>query len=369
MAGRLRIALLGQGFMGRAHSNAFRQLKHFFHVPFDLDCRVICGRDAARLAAMAATWGWAETATDWRAVVGRSDIDVVDIAVPNALHAPIALAAAEAGKIVWCEKPMAVSAAEGARMAAAARRVPTMVWYNYRRVPAVAFSRQLIEEGRLGRIFHYRAVYLQEWGNDPARPPNWKTDKAEAGSGVLGDLLSHLVDTALWLNGGIREVTAMQATFAEGRAVDDATLALARMENGSVGSFEASRYATGCRNRNGFEIHGSGGMLRFTLEDLNRLEFLDAADAASLRGPRQLLVTGPDHPYAGNFWKPGHIIGYEHTFIAALADFLSALARGEPFHPNFDDGQQVQQVLDAAERSARSGRWEPVTPAAAEAYH
>ena len=357
----LRVALIGQGFMGRAHSNAYRQVRHFFDVPYEIDCRVLCGRDPARLAEMASRWGWTETATDWRDVVGRSDIDVVDVAVPNVLHAPIAMAAAEAGKIVLCEKPLAISAEEGARMAAAARRVPNMVWYNYRRVPAIAFCRQLIEEGRLGRIFHYRAVYLQEWGNDPTRPPSWKTDAAAAGSGVLGDLLSHLIDAALWLNGPIREVTAMQQTFAEGRTIDDATLALARMANGSAGSFEATRYAVGYRNRNAFEIHGSGGMLRFSLEDLNRLEFVDANDPAPLRGPRNLLVTGPDHPYATNFWKPGHIIGYEHTFIAALGDFLTALASGAPFHPNFDDGQQVQLVLDAMHRSARSGRWEGVT--------
>lgn len=344
--------------MGRAHSNAFCQARHFFDVPFEIDRKVICGRDASRLETMAATWGWRETATDWRAVVEREDIDAVDIATPNALHAPIALAAAAAGKMVLCEKPLALDVAEAAGMAAAVRGAPNMVWFNYRRVPAIAFARQLIEQGRLGRIFHYRATYLQEWGNDPTRPPGWKTDKSQAGSGASGDLLSHLLDTAMWLNGPIGEVSALQKTFAPDRRVDDAVLSLARFENGSVGSFEATRYAVGCRNRQGFEIHGSKGMLRFDLEDLNRLEFLDVADPANARGPRRLLVTGPDHPYSDNFWKPGHIIGYEHTFIAAMADFLNSLANGQPFHPNFEDACAVQRVLGAVERSSATGRWE-----------
>jgi predicted dehydrogenase len=346
--------------MGRAHSNAFRQAPHFFDLPFEIECKVICGRDLSRLRVMADTWGWLETATDWRAVVERGDVNAVDIATPNALHAPIALAAAAAGKIVMCEKPLALSVEEAARMAASVRGVPNMVWFNYRRVPAISFARQLIEQGRLGRVFHYRATYLQEWGNDPSRPPGWKLDKSQAGSGATGDLLSHLLDTAMWLNGPIREVSAMQQTFAPGRSVDDAVVSLARFENGSVGSFEATRYAVGCRNRQGFEIHGSKGMLRFDLEDLNRLEFLDATDPPNVQGLRRLLVTGPDHPYAGNFWKPGHIIGYEHTFIAALADFLQALAGSRPFHPDFEDAYRVQLVLCAVEHSAEMGRWQTV---------
>jgi myo-inositol 2-dehydrogenase/D-chiro-inositol 1-dehydrogenase len=296
-------------------------------------------------------------------VVEREDVDAVDIATPNSLHAPIAIAAAAAGKIVMCEKPMAVSGPEAARMTAAVSSVPNMVWFNYRRVPAIAFARQLIEQGRLGRIFHYRATYLQQWGNDPTRPPSWKLDKDQAGSGVTGDLLSHSLDTAIWLNGPIREVSAMQQTFAEGRAVDDAVLLLARFENGSVGSFEATRYAVGCRNRNGFEIHGSKGMLGFDLEDFNHLEFLDATESPDVQGLRRLLVTGPGHPYSANFWKPGHVVGYEHTFIAALADFVQAIGDGQPFHPDFRDAYGVQLVLDAVERSAASGRWERVEAA------
>jgi predicted dehydrogenase len=350
---QLNIAIIGQGFMGRAHSNAYRQVNHFFDSTFEPRLKVICGRNRAGLERMAGTWGWEEISTDWRSVIDRKDIDVIDVATPNSMHAEMAITAAEAGKIVLCEKPLAVSVAEATRMLEAARRVPNMVWFNYRRVPAVAFTRRLIDEGRIGDVFHYRATYLQEWGNDPTRPPGWKLQKSEAGSGVLGDLLSHLIDTALYLNGPIDAVSAMMRTFAPGRDVDDATLALARFSNGSVGSFEATRYAVGCRNRNAFEIHGSKGMARFDLEDLNRLEFFDATDQRNVQGARRLLVTGPDHPYAANFWKPGHIIGYEHTFIAAIGDFLHTLETGEPFHPNFEDGLAVQQVLAAAETSAQ----------------
>ena len=354
---RLNVALIGQGFMGRAHSNAYRQVRNFFDVPYDLRLKVLCGRNPESLEKSAALWGWEEVSTDWRATVARKDIDVVDIAAPNALHAPMALAAAEAGKIVLCEKPLALTREEAGRMAAAARRVPNMVWFNYRRVPAVAFARRLVEEGRIGRVFHYRAAYLQEWGNDPTRPPSWKLDPAVAGSGVLGDLLSHAIDMGLWLNGPIRELTALLHTFAPGRAVDDAALLLARFENGSVGSFEATRYAVGCRNQNRFEIHGDRGMLRFNLEQMNHLEFADAAEPRAMQGTRSILVTGPDQPYSGNFWKPGHVIGYEHTFVAALGDFLTALAAGQPFHPDFDDGLGVQTVLDAAAKSAQSRQW------------
>jgi len=345
----LRVATVGQGFMGRAHSNAFRQAGHFYDLPVRLDLRLLCGRDQARLDEMAARYGWAATATDWRAAVERPDIDVVDIAVPNNMHAEVAIAAARAGKIVWCEKPLAVNAEESARMVEAARGVPTMVWFNYRRLPAVVLTRRLIDEGRIGQVFHYRALYLQEWGADPTRPPNWKTDRAVAGSGVLGDLLSHSIDLALMLNGAIRDVAALQHTFAGGRAVDDATLVLARFANGSLGSFEATRYATGCKNHNSFQIHGSRGAVRFNLEDLNRLDFADAAESRDLQGFRSILVNAPQ------FWKPGHVIGYEHTFIAAVADFLSAWSRGGEFHPDFRDAHEVQRVLAAVERSAASG--------------
>lgn len=351
---RLRIATIGQGFMGKAHSNAYCQAGHFFDLPFDLELALLCGRDQAGLDRMAARWGWAATATDWRTVVERPDIDVVDIAVPNYLHTPIALAAAAAGKIVWCEKPLATTLEDSARMVDAARGVRTLVWFNYRRVPAIAFARQLVEQDRIGRPFHYRATYLQEWGNDPTRPPNWKTDAAQAGSGVLGDLLSHSIDTALYLNGPITEVSAIEHTFAN-HDIDDATLALARFANGSVGTFEATRYATGARNRNYFELHGANGAVGFNLEDLNRLSFVDATESRNLQGSRSILVTGPDHPYWSNFWKPAHIIGYEHTFIATVADFLFAMDKDQPFHPGFEDAHRVQVVLDAIGRAAKSG--------------
>ncbi len=357
---RLRVALIGQGFMGRAHSNAYRQAPHFFDLPFDLECRLICGRNREGLEQMAAIWGWQEISTDWQEAVGRPDIDLVDIAAPNVLHAPMAIAAAAAGKMVLCEKPLATSLQDAAAMSAAASRVPTMVWFNYRRVPAVAFAKKLIEAGRLGQIYHYRATYLQEWGADPSRAGAWKVQRDQAGSGALGDLASHLVDMAIWLNGPITAVSALLQTFARGRDVDDAALFLARFANGSVGTFEATRHALGCRNRNAFDIHGQAGMLRFDLEDLNRLQFLDAADPRETRGARHLLVTDPEHPYAGNFWKPGHVLGYEHTFIAALADFLYAAAKGERVHPDFADGLETQTVLDAAARSAASGIWEQV---------
>jgi predicted dehydrogenase len=360
----LNVAIIGYGFMGRAHSNAYCQVGHFFPSPYEIRRRVVCGRNRAGAEELARVWGWNEVASDWEAVVRRPDIDIVDICTPNALHAPIALAAAAAGKMILCEKPLAATLAQAQAMAEAITRagVPNMVWFNYRRVPAIAFARELIERGALGRLFHYRATYLQEWGTDPARPPNWKLSRAEAGSGVNGDLNSHLLDTALWLAGPISEVSAMMTTFVEQRGdfrvdVDDATAALARFASGAMGYFEATRFAVGCRNRNGFEIHGEQGLLRFNLEDLNHLEYLDAAQDPSLRGPRRLLVTGPGHPYTGHYWKPGHVIGYEHTFTSALADFLAALDRGEPSHPSFEDALRVQEVIEAIETSARTRQW------------
>jgi predicted dehydrogenase len=353
----LNIAMIGHGFMGRAHSNAFQQVGHFFDTPYKLRLKVICGRDRAKLESMAAQWGWEEIESDWRKVVSRPDIQVVDIATPNALHAPIAIAAAQAGKIVLCEKPLAVSGAEAETMANAARKVPNLVWFNYRRVPAIAFAKRLIEEGRLGQIFHYRAVYLNQSGNDPSKASTWRYQRAQAGSGVVGDLISHVVDLAFFLNGPIAELNAMTHTFAAGRDVDDAALLMVHFANGSIGSFEASRYGVGCRNRNTFEIQGSKGMLRFNLEDMNRLQFYDATETPSLQGERSLLITGPDHPYSENFWKPGHTIGYEHTFIATMGDFLAALGRGEKFHANFDDALLVQKVLDVVERSAKVRTW------------
>ena len=354
---KLNIAMIGTGFIAKAHSNAFRQVGHFFNVPYELSLKIICGRNQAKLDSAATQWGWQELATDWQAVVCRSDVDVVDIAVPNALHAPIAIAAAQAGKVVLCEKPLATSLRDAETMARAMRQVPSLVWFNYRRIPAVVFAKHLITEGRIGHVYHYRAVYLNQSGNDPSKANTWRYRRAEAGMGAGGDLLSHSIDSALYLNGPITELNAMTHTFAPGRDVDDATLLLARFANGSIGTFEATRYGVGCRNRKTFEINGSKGMLRFNLEEMNQLKFLDATEPSSQQGVRNLMVTGPDHPYSENFWKPGHIIGYEHTFIATLGDFLQALARKKTSNADLDAAVSVQRVLDAVERSAESRSW------------
>ena len=353
----LNIAMIGSGFIARAHSNAFHQVGHFFESPFSLHTKVVCGRSVTKLESLAQQWDWEETALAWEPVVSRTDIDIVDIAVPNAMHAPIALAAARAGKIVFCEKPLALSVWEAEQMAEAVGDLPNLVWFNYRRVPAVAFARQLIAEGRLGQTFHYRAFYLNQSGVDPAKGQTWRYRRSQAGSGAIGDLLSHSLDTAIYLNGSISELSAMKQTFVSGRDVEDAVLLMARFTNGSLGSFEASRFGVGRRNGNGFEIHGSKGNLAFDLEDMNRLRFFDATEAPAMQATRNLLVTGPDHPYATNFWKPGHLVGYEHTFIATLGDFLQALAQKQPFHPTFQDALEVQKVMNGIEESAASGVW------------
>lgn len=356
----LNVALIGSGFIAKAHSNAFCQVNHFFQTPYRVNLKVLCGRNPETVDAAAKQWGWQETASDWRTVVARPDIDVVDIATPNRSHAPIAIAAAEAGKIVLCEKPLAATLEEAEQMAKAAAKLPTLVWFNYRRVPAVALARQLIDEGRIGEVYHYRALYLNESGNDPAKTSGWRYRRSEAGSGAMGDLLSHSLDTALYLNGAIIDLAAMTQTFAAGRDVDDAVLVLSHFANGSVGSFEATRFGVGHRNRTGFEIHGSRGALRFDLEDINRLLFYDATEAPGTRGFKNIMVPGPGHPYSQNFWKPGHAIGYEHTFIATLGDFLNAHARGEPFRPGFEDALAVQRLMHAIESSAKSRAWTKV---------
>ena len=353
----MNIAIVGTGSIARAHSNAFHQVGHFFDVPIKLRTKVVCGRDAARLAAFARQWEWEETATDWAAAVGRPDIDIVDIAAPNALHAAIAIAAARAGKIVFCEKPLAVSVAEAEAMAEAVRGRPNLVWFNYRRVPAIALAKQFIEEGRLGQVFHYRAYYFNQSGVDPSKAQSWRYKRADAGSGAIGDLLSHSLDLARYLNGDITDLVASKHTFYPGREVDDAVQVMARFSNGSLGSFEASRFGVGRRNGNGFEIYGSKGKLAFDLEDMNRLRFFDATEPVAMQGERNLLVTGPEHPYSSVFWKPGHLIGYEHTFIATLGDFLQAMAKGGEFHPNVADGLLVQRVIEKVETSADSRKW------------
>jgi predicted dehydrogenase len=357
----LRVALLGQGFMGKAHSNAFAQVDHFYDTPFRIRRTLLCGRDAKSLQTMAARWGWEETSTDWRTAIDREDIDLVDVALPNYLHAEVAIAAARAGTIVLCEKPLSLTVADAEAMVAAAKNVRTMVWYNYRRVPAITFAHQLIEDGRLGTIYHYDAAYRQQWGPDRSREGTWKMDPSQAGSGVADDLLTHLLDTALYLNGRIAEGLAMRKTFTPGRAIDDAFLALLKFANGSVGQFQATRFGIGCRNANTFQIHGSGGMLRFNLERLNHLGFADANDPAVDQGTRDILVTDMEHPVFPHFWRPAHIIGYEHTFVAALGEFLDAVHRDAEFHPDFEDGLAVQRILAALQESATSGRWTRIT--------
>jgi predicted dehydrogenase len=354
---QLNIAMIGSGFIARAHSNAFHQVGRFFEIPYTLDLKVVCGRNQPKLQAFASQWGWAETVADWQEVVGRKDIDVVDIAVPNSLHAPITMAAAKAGKMIFCEKPLALSLAEAQAMAGAAKDLPNLVWFNYRRVPAVAFAKQIITEGKLGKVYHYRSYYFNQSGVDPTKGHTWRYRAGEAGSGAIGDLLSHSIDMATYLNSDITELSAMKHTFVPGREVDDAVSAMVRFDNGSLGTFEASRFGVGRRNGIGFEIYAEKGSLAFDLEDMNRLRFYDATEPANLQAYRNILVTGPDHPYWTNFWKPGHLVGYEHSFIATLGDFLGNLATGEPFHPNFEDAVQTQAVLEAVEASAATKTW------------
>jgi predicted dehydrogenase len=354
---QLNIAMIGSGFIARAHSNAFHQVGRFFDLPYSLNLKIVCGRNQQKLQAFARQWGWAETAADWQKVVGRKDIDVVDIAVPNALHAPIVMAAAKAGKMIFCEKPLALSLAESQTMAAVAKNVPNLVWFNYRRVPAVAFAKQLITEGKLGKAYHYRSYYFNQSGVDPTKGQTWRYRAAEAGSGAIGDLLSHSIDMAMYLNGDLAYLSAMKHTFIPGREVDDAVAVMAHFANGSLGTFEASRFGVGRRNGIGFEIFGEKASLAFDLEDMNRLRFYDATEPPNLQAYRNILVTGPHHPYWANFWKPGHLVGYEHTFIATLGDFLQNLAEDAPFHPNFDDAVQTQAVLEAVEASAAAKNW------------
>jgi|SRR5579884_1493862 predicted dehydrogenase len=356
----LNIAMVGSGSIARAHSNAFNQVGRFFDVPYQLKLKVLCGRDQFKLDAFASQWGWTETSTNWQDTITRPDIDIVDIAVPNVLHAPIALVAAKAGKMIFCEKPLATSSEEATQMATAAEELPNLVWFNYRRVPAVAFAKQLIEGGRLGHIYHYRSHYFNQSGVDPAKGQTWRYRRTEAGSGAIGDLLSHSLDMAVYLNGEIAELSAMQHTFIPGREVDDAVALLAHFANGSLGTFEASRFGVGRRNGIGFEIFGSKGNLAFDLEDMNRLRFFDASASPNLQGEDNILVTSPGHPYSANFWKPGHLIGYEHTFITTLADFLECLAKDQVFHPNFQDAAKIQHLMHAVESSAKSKQWTTV---------
>jgi myo-inositol 2-dehydrogenase/D-chiro-inositol 1-dehydrogenase len=371
---KLRVGLVGCGFMGRTHSNAFRQVGQFFDLAHAPVLQAVCARNAEEVRGFAERWGYAATETDWRALVARPDIDLIDIASPNDTHAEIATAAAAAGKMVMCEKPLGRNAAESARMVAAveAAGVANMVWYNYRRVPAVTLAKQLVDEGRLGRIFHYRAKFLQDWTISKDLPQGgaglWRLDVSVAGSGVTGDLLAHCIDTALWLNGGISEVTAMTETFIKARThtltgkvepvgIDDASAFLARFANGSLATFEATRYARGHKALYTLEINGEHGSLAWDLHDLHRLQVFDHRDEGRTRGWRSVHITDGDHPYMKHWWVPGLQIGYEHSFIHQAADFLAGLEKGVPAAPTFRDALATDLVTDAVLASARSRQW------------
>jgi predicted dehydrogenase len=375
---KLNIGLIGYGFMGRAHSNAYLKVNRFFDLGYEPVLKAACARKADKIKAFAENWGWESVETDWRRLIERKDIDVIDIGSPNDTHRDIAVAAAQAGKMVLCEKPLAMNAAEGLEMTQAIEKagVPNMVWFNYRRVPAISLAKQMIDEGRIGRVFHYRAKYLQDWTISPDLPQGgaglWRLDIDVAGSGVTGDLLAHSIDTAIWLIGGVDKVTATTETFIKERAmqdepgvrkpvgIDDACAFLARFKNGALATFESTRYARGRKNQNTFEVNGELGSIYFDLEDAHQLQYYNHADDSHVVGWRTILVTDSDHPYMKHWWVPGCVIGYEHTFINALADFLAGLESGVPVRPNFRDALETQYICDTVLKSAKTGAWETV---------
>ena len=371
---KLNIGMIGCGFMGRTHSNAFGKVTNFFDVPYRPVLKTICARSGDRARSFADRWGYESIETDWRKLVESADIDLIDIASPNDTHAEIAIAAAKAGKIVMCEKPLGRTPAESEAMVKAVEDagVANMVWYNYRRVPAVMLAKQLIDEGRLGRIFHYRTVFLQDWTISSDLPQGgeglWRLDASVAGSGVTGDLLAHNIDTAMWLNGQIDEVTAMTETFIKTRKhnltgkdepvrIDDASAFLARFQNGSLATFEATRYARGHKALYTLEINGENGSIIWDLHDLHRLQYFDYRDESRLRGWRSIHVSDSDHPYMKQWWVPGLQIGYEHTFIHQVADFLSGLGSGVAAAPSFREALLTDYVTDAVLQSAANRSW------------
>ena len=367
---RLNIAMLGTKFMGRAHAHAWRTAGRFFDLPTEPGLRIVAGRDAEATRAFADRWGWEEATTRWRTAVSHPEVDLVDVATPNDLHAEQAIAALEAGKHVACEKPLAGTLDDARALRDAARRAEgdTFVWYSYRRVPAVALAHQLVQSGWVGRIYHVRAVYLQGWGG-PDTPLLWRFRRGVAGSGALGDLSAHIVDMARFLTGEeivevsgsivetfIKERTLPDDPSRTGRStVDDAVLFLARFAGGAIGSFESTRLATGVKNANRIEIHGERGALRFNFERMNELEVFTADDPPHLQGWRTIQVTHEDHPWTGSWWPDGHGLGYEHTFVNQVADMVTAVSGGTPVVPlpDFDDAYQTQRVLEAAVVSAR----------------
>ncbi|MBM3837939.1 MAG: Gfo/Idh/MocA family oxidoreductase [Verrucomicrobia bacterium] len=374
---KLNVGLIGYGFMGRAHSNAYRKVNNFFDLEFQPVLKAACARSEDKVKPFAAKWGFESIEADWRKLIQRDDIDLIDICTPNNTHAEIAIAAAKAGKMILCEKPLSMDGAEGKKMVAAVEKagVANMVWYNYRRVPAVTFAKQLIDEGKLGRIFHYRAKFLQDWTISPDLPQGgtglWRLDVKAAGSGVTGDLLAHCIDTAVWLNGGIDRVNAMTETFVKERkhnltgkvekvGIDDACAFLARFGNGSLATFESTRYARGHKALYTFEINGEHASIFWDLHDLHRLQYFDHRDQGTVRGWRSIHVTDGDHPYMGKWWVPGLQIGYEHSFVHQVADFLKGLSNGKPASPTFRDALETQNICDAVLKSAKTGKWEKV---------
>jgi len=369
MSENIAIGMVGYKFMGKAHSNAYRQINQFFDLPLRPRLKTICGREKPKVEKMAQRWGWENAVDDWRRIIDDPEIKIVDICSPNNTHREIALAAFEAGKIVACEKPLAMDGNEAEQMAAAARRSgkTNTVWFNYRRVPAIAFARQLIEEGRIGKVYHFRALYLQDWTMDPSVPLVWRMDKDVAGSGVTGDLHSHIVDLSNYLAGDIESVAGTSRIFVNERErpeggkakveIEDASIFVAKYTNGAIGHFEATRFANGRKNGNTFEINGELGSLYFDLEDMSRLWYFDSRDPKHVQGWRKISVWEEMHPYMKHWWVPGCAIGYEHTFGNQAADLMMAVGQNKPMQPTFDDGLKCQLVLDAVMEACGSDRW------------
>lgn len=376
----LNIGMIGYGFMGRAHTNGYKRVGDFFpELEYRPVLKAACARSSEKIQAFADQWGYESIETDWKTLIARDDIDAVDICVPNNLHKEIAIACAEAGKMILCEKPLAMNTAEGEAMCQAVEKagVANTVWYNYRRVPAVTLAKQIIESGKLGKIYHYRANFLQDWTISEDLPQGgaalWRLDAAAAGSGVTGDLLAHCIDTAIWLNGHISDVTAMTETFIKERvhqetgkkqkvSIDDACAFLCHFDNGSLGLFESTRYARGHKALYTLEINGANASLRWDLHDLHRLEMFDHSDEGATRGWKSIHVTdaGGEHPYMDKWWVPGLQIGYEHSFVHQVADFLGSLETGKECHPTFRDALETQKVCDAVLASAADHTWHTV---------
>ena len=377
MAKTLRVGLIGYRFMGRAHSNAWRQAPRFFHLKANVELHTICGRHAAGVQAARAQLGWQKATTDWHEIVESPLIDIVDIVTPNHLHAEMAIAAVKNGKHVLCEKPLALNVKQAEAMVAAANKakVVHMVCHNYRRIPAIALAKRMIGEGALGRIFHFRARYAQDRLADPEFPLDWRLQKETSGCGVHSDSNSHVIDLGRYLVGEFEQVCGLLNTFIPERpladalakgarkmgrvTVPDSAIFIGRMENGVLANVEATRYALGRKNHIAIEINGSKGSIYFDFEDMNRLKYYNGDDLKDRRGFRDILVTERDgvQPYVGHWWPPGHGIGYEHTFIHTVADFVNACVEGKPVHPTFEDGLKNQRVLAAVEESSQKGKW------------